>query len=59
MRFSILLFCWAAFFGWDFATNDGEFTIGLGKQVAHLLSIGAYVKMCRRQRKLMTRLTDR
>ncbi|WP_352576183.1 hypothetical protein [Mesorhizobium australicum] len=37
MRFAILLFCWTAFFGWDFAANDGDITTGLGMRVAHLI----------------------
>ena len=43
MRFSILLFGWAAFFGWDFAANDGEFTVGLGMRVAHLLHLSGLI----------------
>jgi len=37
MRFSILLFCLGAFFCWDFAANNGEFTTRLGMQVANLM----------------------
>jgi hypothetical protein len=36
MRFSILLFGWAAFCCWDFAANDGRTIIGLGVRVAGL-----------------------
>jgi hypothetical protein len=43
MRFSILLFGWAAFFGWDFAANDGNFTIRLGTRVVHLIQMSGLV----------------
>ncbi|WP_281409105.1 hypothetical protein [Mesorhizobium sp. B2-4-14] len=43
MRFSILLFGWAGFFGWDFAANQGEFTIRLGMRVARLIQTSGLV----------------
>ncbi|MEV8641605.1 hypothetical protein AB0V79_31795 [Mesorhizobium ciceri] len=43
MRFSILLFGWAAFFGWDFAANDGQTIIGLGVRVARLFHLSGLI----------------
>lgn len=43
MRFSILLFCLGAFFCWDFAANQGEFTIRIGTRVAHLIQMSGLV----------------
>ncbi|WP_264296139.1 hypothetical protein [Mesorhizobium sp. B2-8-5] len=37
MRFTILLSCWAAFFGWDLAANGGEFVLAIGTRILRLI----------------------
>lgn len=43
MRFFILLFCWVAFFGWDFASNEGRVTIVLGTRFFHLIHLSGLI----------------
>ncbi len=37
MRFTALMFCWAAFCGWDLAANDGHFIVAIGTRIMHLI----------------------
>ncbi|WP_263649257.1 hypothetical protein [Mesorhizobium sp. J8] len=37
MRFTMMLFCWAAFFGWDLTANDGQFVLAIGHGVLRLI----------------------
>jgi len=37
MRFSILMVCWVAFFGWDLSANDGEYVNLIGTRLMHLI----------------------
>ncbi|WP_281407563.1 hypothetical protein [Mesorhizobium sp. B2-8-3] len=43
MCFTLVLFCWAAFFGWDLAANDGEFVLAIGHGVFRLIRMTGLV----------------
>lgn len=43
MRFTVVLLCWAAFFGWDLAANDGEFVLAIGTRIFRLIHMTGLV----------------
>ena len=43
MRFGLVLFCWAAFFGWDLTANGGEFVQAIGIKIVHLMHMTGMV----------------
>jgi hypothetical protein len=43
MRFAMVLFCWAAYFGWDLAANCGELVQAIGIKIVHLMHMTGLV----------------
>ena len=43
MRFTILLFCWVAFFGWDLAANDGQGVNAIGIWLMHFVHMAGLI----------------
>jgi hypothetical protein len=43
MRFTILLFCWVAFFGWDLAANDCKGVNAIGIWLMHLIRMARLI----------------
>jgi hypothetical protein len=39
MRFTILLSCWVAFFGWDLTANNGHGVTAFGIWLLHLIHV--------------------